>query len=58
MEVLNMITVKCTYENGDQITTRINTTFEEAKRYFLGKTFNIGTIEDNLQKCVKVEMVK
>ena len=51
-----MITVKCTYENGDTITTRINATFEEAQDYFLGRKFNIGSgDEDNMQKCIKVE---
>jgi hypothetical protein len=53
-----MIAVKCTYENGDTTITGINGTFEEAKEYFLNKIFNIGSVEDNLQKCVKVEKIK
>lgn len=58
-----MITVKCTYANGDYIETEINATLEEAQKYFLNKCFNLGTgadgePEDNLQKCVAVEEVE
>lgn len=52
-----MINIKCTYENGNTSTTRVNATIEEAKEYYLGKIFNIGTVEDNLQKCIKVEII-
>ncbi len=52
-----MITVKCTYSNGDTITTGINGTLETAKDYFLGNWFNIGSVEDNMQQCVNVELV-
>lgn len=52
-----MLKVKCTYSNGDTVNTRINGTMETAKEYFLGNTFNIGTAEDNLQQCIKVEKV-
>ncbi len=50
--------VKCFYQDGNTVTTRINGTFEDAKEYFLNNIFNIGTIEDNLQKCVDVKEVK
>ena len=58
-----MITVKCTYENKDTVTTDINRTLEEAKEYFLLNYFNLGQIiagdaHDNMQKCIKVEEVK
>jgi len=52
-----MITVKCTYSNGETIVTDINGTLESAKNYFLMNWFNIGNIEDNMQQCVKVEPV-
>ncbi|WP_180953868.1 hypothetical protein [Bacillus sp. M6-12] len=52
-----MITVKCYYENGDTITTGINATFEQAEDYFVGKVFNIGSVEDNMQTCTKIELV-
>lgn len=52
------VSIKCFYENGDSITTRINGTFEEAQAYFVGKVFNIGLVDDDLQKCIKIELVK
>jgi len=52
-----MITVRCTYANDDTVTTRFNGTFEEAKAYFLNQTFNIGSVEDNMQECVKVQEI-
>ncbi|MEC0031175.1 hypothetical protein P4L24_25345 [Bacillus cereus] len=52
-----MITVKCFYENGDTVTTQINCTFEQAKEYYVGKIFNLGSITDNLQKCIKVKLL-
>lgn len=53
-----MITVTCTYADGDTVTTRINATFEEAEAYFLGQTFNLGPVEDNMQRCVAVELAE
>jgi hypothetical protein len=50
-----MITIKCTYTNGDIITTRFNGTLQEAEAYFLNQVFNIGTVYDDMQKCIKVE---
>ena len=50
-----MIIVKCTYTNGDTVTTRFNGTLQEAEAYFLNQVFNIGTVYDNIQRCIKVE---
>ncbi len=55
---LPRITVKCHYENGDSITTDINATFKQAEAYYVGKVFNIGSVEDNLQKCTHIELLK
>lgn len=53
-----MISIKCTYENGDTTKTDINCTFEEAKEYYLGECFNLGIGgNDNMQKCVKIEKI-
>lgn len=56
-----MITVKCTYSNGDTITTPINGTIETAENYFLGNWFNFGDNDfnerDNMQQCIKVDLV-
>ncbi len=53
-----MIKIKCEYANGDVITTKFNGTYTEARDYFLGRVFNLGTISDNPQKCISVEHVE
>lgn len=54
-----MITVKCTYGDGDEVVTRINATFEEAVKYYVGQWFNVGTgPDDNMQQCTAVELVE
>lgn len=52
-----MTTYKVTFTNGDYLFTRLNAAIEEAKAYYLGHVFNLGTEADNLQKCVDVEEV-
>ena len=52
-----MITVKVTLDNGDNFTTRINATEQESRKYYMGKVFNVGTVDDNLQKCIDVEVI-
>jgi hypothetical protein len=49
-----MITVTCHYADGDTTTTRFNGTPGDARAYFVGQTFNIGSVSDNLQKCVSI----
>lgn len=50
-----MIKVKCTYDDGDTITTGFNGDFKEAAEYFLGNVFNIGSVKDRFQKCINIE---
>jgi hypothetical protein len=50
----SMITITCYYADGDTITTRFNGTPDDARSYFVGQSFNIGSVEDNTQKCVSV----
>lgn len=52
-----MITVKVTFKNGDHLTTGINATLDDAKRYYIGNTFNLGVDDDLLTKAVSVEEV-
>jgi hypothetical protein len=52
-----MKSVKVYFGNGDSLTTKINGTDEEITEYYLGKWFNLGSVEDNMQKCVKVEIL-
>lgn len=50
--------VKVTYSNNDTITTAINGTIEEIENYYrIGSVFNIGTVEDDLQKVVNLEFI-
>jgi hypothetical protein len=55
---LPRITVKCYYENGDTVTTDINATFKQAETYYVGKVFNLGSVNDDMQKCTKIELIK
>ena len=49
-----MITIKVLYENGDEALTRMNATFEDAQDYYLNKVFNLGSVNDDMQRCVDV----
>ena len=53
-----MVTLKIKYANGDINLTRMNATVKEAKAYYIGKTFNIGVVSDDLQKCVGIEVLE
>ena len=53
-----MIFVKCFYENGDVVLTNFNGTIQEAKKYYVENVFNIGSVADNLQKCIKIEVLE
>ncbi|UKI53164.1 MAG: hypothetical protein L6V86_08755 [Treponema sp.] len=51
-------TVRVFFKNGDFLITRINGTKEQIEQYYLNKTFNIGTVNDNVQKCIKIEFLE
>ncbi len=40
--------VEVTFTNGDSLTTEINGTVDEIKKYYIGKTFNMGHNGDDL----------
>jgi hypothetical protein len=40
--------VEVTFTNGDSLTTEINGTVDEIKKYYIGKTFNLGHNGDDL----------
>ncbi len=50
-----MISVKVTFQNGNSLTTSINTDLQGAKDYYINKFFNLGSVDDDMQKAVKVE---
>jgi len=53
------ISVKVTFSDGSHLTTSINTDLEGAKKYYLGKTFNLGSGEhDKMTKAIKVELLE
>lgn len=49
--------IKVIFENGDYIKSKINGTNEEINDYYLNNYFNIGSINDDIQKCVGVQFV-
>jgi hypothetical protein len=48
--------IKIIYENGNYINTQINGSDEDILKYYLGRYFNFGDIEnrDNMQKVIGV----
>lgn len=59
IEESTMQHARVTYKNGDVINTSINGTDQEIREYFkIGRVFNIGTVNDNLQSIVKCEIIK
>lgn len=44
--------------NEDWFITPINLSFEEAEKYYLGNTFNMGRETDHMMMCYKVETIK
>lgn len=53
-----MIVVKQHYEDGNTVTARFNGTEQEAHDYYVGKPFNLGVREDNVQVCVRIEILE
>lgn len=49
--------VKVTFDNGDVIFSDFNAEVgrEAIARYYMGKTFNLGSVKDDMHKVVKVE---
>ncbi len=48
-------TVRVTFANGEKITTEINGTPTEVCDYYIGKTFNLGAVHDDLQIAQAIE---
>ena len=49
--------VKVYLENNDTFTTSINACKQHVFDYYIGKTFNMGMVEDVLQRVAWVEIV-
>lgn len=52
-----MIELRVIMENGDYFYTRFNDTEEIASQYYIGKLFNMGTVEDKIVRCVGIEVI-
>lgn len=48
---------KVTFDNGDSLVTRLNGTIEDARKYYIGTVFNLGVVDDDMHRCVKVEEI-
>lgn len=53
-----MKTFKVTFDNGDFLVTRLNGNIEDARQYYIGTVFNLGTEYDDMHRCVKVEEIE
>lgn len=45
------------YADGDTCITRFNGTYAEARDYYIGRVFNIGSVGDNLQECIGLRLI-
>lgn len=52
-----MLYFKIGFENGDSFETGFNGTLDEARRYYLGRVFNLGAVDDDMQRCNSVEQL-
>ena len=48
-------TVRVTFANDDHLITEINGTPDSVCDYYLGNMFNLGSVNDNMQRAVKIE---
>jgi len=48
---------KITYDNGDTVITGFNGNLEDARGYYLGNIFNLGTYRDEMHRCTAVEQI-
>lgn len=50
--------VKAYFEDGDYVVTPVNGTVESIEQYYLNKYFNLGTVSDNMQRCIRLEFLE
>lgn len=49
--------VKIILENGEYFYAKVNGTKKEIEKYYIGSIFNVGSVKDDMQKCVSVEFM-
>lgn len=52
----NPLEIRIIYEDGTTDATKINATEEQARAYYVGRVFNVGTVADVMKKCVNIEI--
>lgn len=53
----NKLQLKIYFANGDYLLTEFNGSVAEAEKYYLNKVFNIGTVLDDMQQCIRVKIL-
>jgi hypothetical protein len=55
-----MDAVKITFDNGQTMVTDFNSQVsrEEIAKYYVGNWFNLGSVSDDMHKCIKIEFLK
>ena len=53
----NPLEIRIIYEDGTTGATKINATEEQARAYYVGRVFNVGTVADVMKKCVNIEIL-
>lgn len=56
-EYENTYVIKAIFKNNE-IVTRINGTYENIRKHYLGSIFNLGSVNDDLQECIDVEFLE
>lgn len=49
--------IKVILENGESFCTKVSGTKSDIEKYYVGSVFNVGVINDDMQKCVSVEFL-
>ena len=54
---MNKHEIKVILENGESFYTKVSGTKEDIEKYYVGSVFNVGVVNDDMQKCVRVEFL-
>ena len=53
-----MLDLRIIFDDGTDKYVRINAIEDFAKYYYVGSYFNVGTVYDDIKKCVRIEILK
>lgn len=57
IKIKEPLSLRLIYEDGTEGFTKINATETEARAYYVGQIFNVGTVCDVMKKCVNIEIL-